>query len=171
MNPRDRRQNREEAWKTDSFLCVCLSYILKRWTVNTGTEAEVKFVQFVQKKDILVFTFSALEKWGLELKWSKYTSFYYSCFFLVVLFQKKKEKKKRFESTEVGMSHLVHKMDSITVLPHSLKIQLSGLTNMQEIWKIPQKHKELNCFWYYCKYTAQGFFESRVCKRGNSWGI
>lgn len=90
-------------------------------------------MQFVQKKDILVFTFSALEKWGLELKWSKYTSFYYSCFFLVVLFQKKKEKKKRFESTEVGMSHLVHKMDSITVLPHSLKIQLSGLTNMQEI--------------------------------------
>lgn len=26
---------------------------------------------------------------------------------------------------------------------------------------IPQKHKELNCFWYYCKYTAHKDFSSR----------
>lgn len=99
-----------------------------------GHRGRGKVCAVCAEKGHLGFHFFSIGKVGVGTKMVKvYKLLLFMFFFLVVLFQKKKEKKKRFESTEVGMSHLVHKMDSITVLPHSLKIQLSGLTNMQEI--------------------------------------
>lgn len=98
-----------------------------------GHRGRGKVCAVCAEKGHLGFHFFSIGKVGVGTKMVKVYKLLLFMFFSCSSLSKKKKKKKRFESTEVGMSHLVHKMDSITVLPHSLKIQLSGLTNMQEI--------------------------------------